>query len=607
LRFRGERFLIPRCRRVVWLCLALGGLVLVVTPGEAGILDASWTAPTTNIDGSPLTDLWFYRVYYGPASSPCPGNAFFEVPSTTPSPPANQSVTFRLTGLSIGTRYNVSVTAVNTSMGESACSVVASAPARISFGVSPTGTVNFGNVNVGDIAERVFTVSNTAGGTVTGTVSTAAPFRVVSGSPFSLVGAGATQAVTVRFIPTTAATASANVSFAADGDTIGRLATGTGVGVGLDTTPPTVAIISPTSRSTYSASRTLRGTASDNIGVTQVTWANSRGGSGTASGTTSWTASGIALQLGTNVLTVTARDAAGNMATASLTVERMDLALTDDPLTARSTPIRAAHITELRAAIDTLRVARGLPTFAWTDPVLTPGSTAVSSMPTCPCTIWTGAATPAAASSNDISAVELGVKFRSTVDGVITGLRFYKGPANTGTHVGSLWSSTGTLLATVTFTNETASGWQQVNLPSPVAITANTTYVASYHTDVGEYAADWQYFASAGVSNPPLQALANGVDDGNGVYQYGPGGFPSQTFNGANYWVDVVFDTAVRTTAASTARAAHLTELRTALNQVYQAAGQTAPTYTDATVVARGTVIKAIHLDELRSAVRALQ
>src|SRR4029077_11454783 len=65
---------------------------------------------------------------------------------------------------------------------------------------------------------------------------------------------------------------------------------------------------------------TLGGTAADNIGVTQVTWSNSQGGSGTATGTTSWSASGIALQSGTNVLTVTARDAAGNTGTATLTV-----------------------------------------------------------------------------------------------------------------------------------------------------------------------------------------------------------------------------------------------------------------------------------------------
>ena len=78
--------------------------------------------------------------------------------------------------------------------------------------------------------------------------------------------------------------------------------------------------------------------------------------------------------------------------------------------------------------------------------------------------------------------MELGVKFRASTNGTITGIRFYKGPQNTGTHVADLWSATGTLLATATFTNETASGWQQVNLANPVVVTAGTTYVVSYHT-----------------------------------------------------------------------------------------------------------------------------
>jgi hypothetical protein len=147
-----------------------------------------------------------------------------------------------------------------------------------------------------------------------------------------------------------------------------------------DTTPPTVAFTSPTSGATYSTGSpllTLGGTASDNVGVTQVTWANSRGGSGTATGTTSWTASGIVLLLGTNVLTVTARDAAGNSSTDTLTVTLTPFSFTDDPLTAQSTLIKAAHVVELRTDIDSVRVTHGLSAFGWTDPTLTPGTTPV--------------------------------------------------------------------------------------------------------------------------------------------------------------------------------------------------------------------------------------
>src|SRR5262249_4811084 len=142
------------------------------------------------------------------------------------------------------------------------------------------------------------------------------------------------------------------------------------------------------------------------------------------------------------------------------------------------------------------------------------------------------------------SAVELGVTFRSNTSGYITGVRFYKGPNNTGTHVGNLWSSTGTLLARATFTNETASGWQQVNFSTPVAITANTNYVASYYTTNAHFAVTQGYFASTGVTNGPLTAPANGPSVPNGPYTYGSSSaFPRSTYLSSNYWVDVVFST----------------------------------------------------------------
>ena len=84
--------------------------------------------------------------------------------------------------------------------------------------------------------------------------------------------------------------------------------------------------------------------------------------------------------------------------------------------------------------------------------------------------------------------VEVGMKFRSDEDGYITSLRFYKQANNTGSHVGHLWSATGDLLAAVPFTGETASGWQQVDLPNPVPVTRDTTYVTSYYAAAGRYA-----------------------------------------------------------------------------------------------------------------------
>ena len=90
-----------------------------------------------------------------------------------------------------------------------------------------------------------------------------------------------------------------------------------------DASAPTIAITGPTSGATYSTTAltlALSGTAGDNVGVTAVSWVSSRGGSGTASGTTTWSVASIALLSGTNVLTLTARDAAGNTASDVLTV-----------------------------------------------------------------------------------------------------------------------------------------------------------------------------------------------------------------------------------------------------------------------------------------------
>ena len=171
-------------------------------------------------------------------------------------------------------------------------------------------------------------------------------------------------------------------------------------------------------------------------------------------------------------------------------------------------------------------------------------SITVSSASVTPVTIWPSTTKPTIVDVRDPdSAVELGVKFRSDVSGMIRGIRFYKASANTGTHVGNLWTSTGTLLASATFTGESASGWQQVNFTTPVAINANTVYVASYHTNNGHFSVNRNYFTSSGVDNAPLHALARGpVSGDNGVFRYGASSaIPDQSYSSSNYWVDVVF------------------------------------------------------------------
>jgi Domain of unknown function (DUF4082) len=150
--------------------------------------------------------------------------------------------------------------------------------------------------------------------------------------------------------------------------------------------------------------------------------------------------------------------------------------------------------------------------------------------------LWSVETTPVTITNPDPNSVELGVKFASSVNGTISAIRFYKGVQNTGQHTVSLWSSAGTRLATASSTNETASGWQTVKLSAPIAITAGTTYVASYHAS-GHYSHDQNYFAFA-YSNGVLSAPRNA-----GVYAYGgPSQFPRSTWNDSNYWVDIVFN-----------------------------------------------------------------
>src|SRR5499426_2765838 len=288
------------------------------TESLAGILDATWTAPRTNADGSALTDLASYRVYYGTQSAPCPGTTRAQVASPTSSPSANQTVTSRLTGLTTGTRYNIAVSAVDAAGNESACSSVASAVARSDFAVSPTGTVNFGAVTIGSFADQVFTVSNTGGGTVSGSASAAAPFSVVSGSPFTLAGVGATQTVTVRFTPTTTATASATVSFTANGGSSSAIATGSGAALA-DTTPPTIALTAPLGGATVSGKITVSASAADNVGVAGVQFKLDGVSLGIQVATppyaVTWDTTTAAS--GAHTLSAVARDASGNTGTSA--------------------------------------------------------------------------------------------------------------------------------------------------------------------------------------------------------------------------------------------------------------------------------------------------
>lgn len=166
----------------------------------------------------------------------------------------------------------------------------------------------------------------------------------------------------------------------------------------------------------------------------------------------------------------------------------------------------------------------------------------------CPCTVF-GTTSPTTVDGGDPTAVELGMRFVSSIPATVTGVRFYKSASNTGTHTGSLWAADGTLLATGTFTGESATGWQMLTFSSPVPIAANRTYLVSYTTTTGHYSADVGYFTTKGAGTAPVTAPASTASTPNGVYKLGTG-FPTASWNDSNYWVDpVVSDQGADTTA----------------------------------------------------------
>lgn len=105
--------------------------------------------------------------------------------------------------------------------------------------------------------------------------------------------------------------------------TVTRQATTTPSGT-TDKTAPTLTILSPSTSTVYTTAKSIsfRGLATDNVGVTEVTWSTNTGQSGTAAGTTDWSISAIPLYIGVNTVTVRARDAAGNIAWRSVSVIR---------------------------------------------------------------------------------------------------------------------------------------------------------------------------------------------------------------------------------------------------------------------------------------------
>ena len=398
---------------------------------------------------------------------------------------------------------------------------------------------------------------------------------------------------------TTSATSGSHTLTATARDTSGNMTT-VSLAVTIDNTPPTASVAAPTAGGTVAGSAvTVSANVNDNIGVAGVQYkldganlgaedtstpfslvwdttatvdgahtlaAVARDGAGntTTSATVAFAVNNPPTVIGTSppagvtnvatnafvtvlfrelmdpttitASTITLRDGGNNLVPAAVSYNPASLTATLMPNVRLNTTVTyTATVVSGAAGVKDLT---GLPMTAdstWTF---------TTSVLGCPCTIWEPWNT-AGSTSFDANPVEVGVQFAPTVSGFITGIRFYKNLENTGTHVGNLWTrgttGDGTLLGSVVFTSESGSGWQQATFASPIAVTANTIYVASYFAPTGNYARTASGLA-ARVTNPPLIALSDSESGGNGLYRYAAtSAYPNQTFGSSNYWVDVVF------------------------------------------------------------------
>jgi hypothetical protein len=151
-----------------------------------------------------------------------------------------------------------------------------------------------------------------------------------------------------------------------------------------------------------------------------------------------------------------------------------------------------------------------------------------------PFTIF-GAAAPTVGYASD-GTYALGVRFSCTAPTTLRAIRFFKDARQTGTHVGRLFlNSTGALLAEVTFTNETESGWQEQALSAPVALEVGVEYVIGI---------DFPIAGRVFTTNYAWPKTTDSVVATHGPYRAGPTAqMPSTLAVNYNYWIDGVFTT----------------------------------------------------------------
>ncbi len=260
----------------------------------------------------------------------------------------------------------------------------------------------------------------------------------------------------------------------------------------MDGTPPMVAITSPTDGAVLCGQVTLQATASDNVGVASVQFQLDGHDLGPALTSApyrvTWDTSSATS--GGHVLTAIAVDAAANRAVSAQAAVQVACAAPPAASSLFSSTLMPGRV--------------GL--------LVQDGRTGTGP--------WS---------------YELGVKIKVTAPARLTAFRFYKDAAETGTHVGRIWSATGLQLAQATFTGESASGWQEQSLSTPFPLQPGVVYVASVGVNY-TFVLTYDGLANQ-ITSGPLQSVADGK---NGVFGSAAGTFPTSSYRSTNYFVDVV-------------------------------------------------------------------
>jgi len=174
-----------------------------------------------------------------------------------------------------------------------------------------------------------------------------------------------------------------------------------------DTVAPTISVVSPvidpaTVFTSVAPSVTIAGSASDNVGVTSVTWINDRGPSGVASGSASWAITDLPLSAGPNTITIAAKDAKNNAGTIYLLINYNPPAGTDTvaPSIAITSPTASGAYTSTTSTINLSGTASdnaGLASVTWTNATLNTSGPAVGT------SNWSANSLSLAAGTNVIS------------------------------------------------------------------------------------------------------------------------------------------------------------------------------------------------------------